>query len=291
MMKFLHRMKMTSRLVALFVVLSLTVSGCGSDSVDTPEVQSQKAMESAVTYLHQAGDATISDQDRTTALNNALVKVTQAYDVWPNQESLLMKGFVQIGLKKITDAEATLAKANTDYPGHSEDEFLLAYLNAQENRDTTVVNGYLMASYNDNFSGMDENLWYGLLGKLSVFTNFRTTAEYQSLLAKKSVGKTVAASADYVCKEDTTRYKSHWYGMEIDLSHKLTVDIDTALLGGWSGVAPLLGAFSAPVGLTVGTWLLGEWLAVKLVENKYGCGVKLHDTWLTIPIFIPTYQK
>jgi hypothetical protein len=293
MLKTLDRLSKTTKLVSLFVIMSLlsgTLSGCGSSSTDPPQVQSQKTMEMAFSDLHKAGGANISAEDKTTALNSALANATQAYDLFPNQESLLVKGFIETGLKKITEAEATLAKVKAEYPGHSEAEFLMAYLSAQENRDTETIYTYLNASRDDNFSEMDEDLWYGMLEKLGAFENFRTTTQYQNLLALKTTSKEISASSNYVCKEDRTRYKTHWYGMEIDLSHKLTKDVELGAISGVSFGTSLLFLDIVLMGI-VEVWLTAEWIALMAVDAKYGCGVKLHDSWLSIPIFMPTAQK
>jgi|GEM_PF-4720441 len=291
MLKNIHYLKKTIGFAFLLVSMTFTVVGCGSDSAPTPtpEVQSQNAMKEAFTYLEQVGNTNDSEQIKLDNLNKALDKTINSYDLYPNQDALLVKAFIEVGLNKFTDAENTLSKVDAEYPEHSEDEFIRAYLNAKENKDAAEVLKYLNLSMSNDFSGMGEELWWGFLDKLPAFANFRTTSEYTDLLNMKSAAKTVFSST-YVCTQNKTWYKTRWFGMEIGVSHDDKIKyLDNSLLA-----VQFFGMFTPPpVPLLLGTYAMGERIAINLAESVFGhgCGVKLNDTWLNMAIWIPTPQK
>ncbi|MDD2733010.1 MAG: hypothetical protein PHF56_03645 [Desulfuromonadaceae bacterium] len=291
----------TKKILALIVVGMMMV-GCGSDNnttpvvdtpaiVDTPEVQSQKAMDEAYTHLTGLSKPTVSQEVRITQLALARAKTIDAYNLYPNQGSLLLRAFIEISANYIDDANVTLNSIDTLYASSPQDEFLRAYMSAQQNNDASVVLLNLQLSLNKNYSELPSVLWWGLVEKMPAFTNFRTTPQYQTLLAAKTVGKAVAVPAGYVCKENHTAYKTHWYGMEIDVSDKYINDITISLSTG-AAIAPFF-IFVDPItaGILV-VYFIAEAFSLDLVNSDGGnCGVKLYNTWLTLPIFIPIAQK
>lgn len=287
-----------ARMVMVVFVAGMMLTGCGSNdnASNTPEVQSQNTMKEAFTYLHQAGAKDVSAQDQSDNLVRALAKTIDAYELYPNQESLLVKAFIEIGQKDVFAAEVTLSKVETEYPGSSEDEFLRAYLNAQEGKDASVVFGNLKTSLDNNFSELPDVLWWAFLDKLPAFANFKTTSQYQDLLAMKAVAKTAGKSADrpygYVCKENYTKYRNHWYGMEIDISHEVVIGVKIAIGAGIAAAPLLLFADGGGIAAILEAYFIAELFAIQIVDDNGGdCGVKLYNTWLTLPIFIPFPQK
>ena len=303
-----------TRLVMVLSVIGMMVAGCGSDSaappvtltpttpvVKTPEAQSQQAMNDAYLYLQGMSASTVTPSDRATHLALALAKTIDANNFFPNQGSLLLRAFIEISANHLDDASLTLTNIDTLYANSPQDEFLRAYMSAQQNSDASVVSMNLQHSLKNNFSALPSGLWWGLVEKMPAFANFRTTPQYQTLLEMKAPAKVTAkvtASPGSLnkngpgCIENLALKDSvaHWYGMEIDLNHTEVLTLDV-ILGSVLLPSVWITIIGPAVLLVFDAYVALEFAAILAVDEAYGeCGVKLYDTWLTLPIFIPLPQ-
>lgn len=296
-MKNIHYLKKTIGFAFLLVSMTFTVAGCGSDSTPTPtpEVQSQNAMKEAFDYLRATKDQNANEQSNLDNFNKALAKCISSNEIFANQEALLTKAYIEIGLNKTSDAHTTLDTIDAQYPNKTEDEQARALLISKENGNPTEILRYLKLSLNDSYSGLDEGLWWGMVEQLPGFIYFRTTPEYtelQKLKPVSPVAKTV--SSENVCKDNVTKYRPRWFGNQINLEHSVVEILDTSSAAGSMALEAfflsLHAVFPPPVPSLLALSIGATGFIYGLVDQ--GCGIILSDTWITPPLlFIPTSQK
>ena len=286
--------------VALLTLgLAIGIGGCGSDnqSADSSQVQSQKALKSGFNYMQKAISST---DNRADNLNNALAKVNRSFELSPNQEALLLKAYILIGLDKLTEAHATLDLCDAQYPNSGADEHVRALLLSKQQGDPALILHDLKTSMKDTpaYSGIPEETWWKTIEQLPDFAYFRNTPQYAELEALKltaeTTAKTTAKTVDSasVCKENVTKYEAHWYGSAVYLKETDVTILDNAL-GLAKLITDIIGDALDEVAPGVGE-VLGEifGLAKDAIkhEDKNGCGVILNIPWIPA-FFVPTAQK
>lgn len=294
MLKYLCSLKRNLGL-ALLVCLVISVAGCGSDNApaDTPQVQSQKALKAGFKSMQMA----ISSPDnRANNLNNALASADTSIQLAPNQDALLLKAYILVGLDRLADAHTTLDQCDAQYLNSGADEHVRALLISKQQGDPALILQDLKASMNDTpaYSGIPEETWWKTIEQLPDFAYFRNTPQYAELESLKPVAKPVAKTvgSTYVCQENVTKYEAHWYGSAVYLKENDVTILDDAF-GLAKLITDIIGDALDEVAPGVGE-ALGEifGLAKDAIkhEDKHGCGVILNIPWIPA-FFVPTTQK
>lgn len=213
---------------------------------------------------------------------SALVQINEALAVDEKVESgqgLLLKSQVEQALGNPSDALKTLAIYDKLFPRGSDDDFLLAQFEGQKGSagDPQKILENLLASLNDNYSGIDRDMWWAIIEQSDDYAYFRSTPQFTSLEALKLDDGFLPTAS---CKENYSAFKSLWYGPDIWIAHKDMIYFNAAealfrfLVG--------LG-LPFPVNEMVKLGLMMRQEVIKTRERIKGCGVVLHYTWATFP--------
>ncbi len=293
MLKHLYGLKRNIGVAALMLGLIIGVGGCGSSDGVSPQVQSQKALQAGFKSLQMAISTT---DNRVNNLNNALASADNSIQLAPNQEALLLKAYILIGLDRLADAHTTLDQCDAQYPNSGADEHVRALLISKQQGDPALILQHLKTSINDTpaYSGIPEEAWWKTIEQLPDFGYFRSTPQYAALQALKPPAQPVAKTVEaaYVCQENVTKYVAHWYGSAVYLKEKDVTILDDAL-GLAKLITDIIGDALDEVAPGVGE-VLGEifGLAKDAIkhEDKHSCGVILNIPWIPA-FFVPTAQK
>jgi len=278
--------------VVLMVSLTFSYWGYGNAKGELSlQEQAAKALEEGYEYLVQAVYQPVNNVDN---LNKALERVENSIELYPTHEAMLLKPNIEFLLGSADDADNSLNQVHTQYPNEGEDEYIRAQFISANKGDPKEILNNLKIALNDNFVGMEEEIWWESIEKGYVFAHFRNYPEYNELLNLKGT-TTEGEGFSGSCKENVTKWESHWWGPQLDVQESVLKYITDA-----SALAATIAAFVPggwPVALAIA--IVMGWESVQIAHKDKGCGVKINWLWAqftpgvlaTLALFWVTAQK
>ena len=219
----------------------------------------------------------------------ALVQLQAILDVYPDIEEgqgLLVKAQIEYALGMKAAAKDTLKSYAIMHPVSGSDDLLLGYYLSNEKGDADQILSYLLTSLNDNYSGLEEDHWWGIVENDNLFTYFRELPQYQTLISLKPP---TVENPEGGCKSNVTQYvyKKQVIGPKLYFSHQ-----DMPLLYVKQQLESLLVRLIPEVGSILSIVISQRYNLIKMHDK--GCGVILNWTWVTwlsLEGFYTTSQK
>lgn len=256
-------------LLPFLVTTMMTLVACGSGS-------------SSSANNNRASLDTTYDALSRGDFNTALVQVNEALakdEAIDSGQGLLLKSQTEQAIGNSSEAVRTLATYDKLFPQGSGDSFLFAQYESQkgDGGDPQIILENLVESLNDNYSGIDKDIWWAIVDESDEYAYFRTTTQFTTLESLKPDQSLVAAGG---CKENYTAFKKPWYGPEIWVSHKDMIYFNAAEAL-YRFIIGLAIPFPTNELVKLGLWQ--RQALIKSREGIKGCGVVLYYTWLTFP--------